>query len=67
LDLAGAAQCIDDTTELDEQAVARRFDQPAVMRGDRRVDHFGADGPEPIESTGFIGSDQSRIASDIIG
>jgi hypothetical protein len=65
LDLGRAPQPIDDTTELNEQAVTRRLDQPAVMRGDRRVDQFGADGPEPPESAGFVRANQSGIARDV--
>jgi len=65
LDLVGGVQGVDHTTELDEEAVARGFHKPAVMRGDRRVDYLGADGPEPPERAGFVRADQSRIAGDI--
>ena len=65
LDLAGAAQCIDNTTELYEEPVARCFHKPSVMRGDRRVDQLSADGPEPGERAGFVRADQSGIARDI--
>src|SRR5262249_18946758 len=45
LDRSGGAQRVDNTTDLNEEPFARRFDQPAAMRDDRRVDHLGADGP----------------------
>jgi hypothetical protein len=57
LDLGGGVQRIDNTTELDEEAITHRFYQPAVMRSDRRVDQFGADGPEPAQSAGFVRTD----------
>ena len=43
-----APQRIDDASELGEEPVAGRLDQPAAMRGDRRVDHLRPDGPQPI-------------------
>jgi hypothetical protein len=45
------AQCIDDAGELDEEPVAGRLDQPPAMRSDRRVDHFGPDGPQSVEGS----------------
>jgi hypothetical protein len=37
LDLDGTAQRISHTAELGEKAVARRLDEPAVMRSDLRI------------------------------
>src|SRR5262249_33684883 len=54
LDLGGSTQRVYNTTELDEEPVARRFHKPAMMRGDRRVDQLGADRPEPTERAGFV-------------
>ena len=38
----GAAQCVHDATELDEQPVAGGFDQTALVFGDFRIDEFVA-------------------------
>jgi hypothetical protein len=43
LHLGRAAQGVYHAAELYEQTVARRFDQPTVMRGDLRIDHLGTD------------------------
>jgi hypothetical protein len=43
LHLGRAAQRIHHTTELDEQAIPRRLDEPAVMFGDLRIDQLGSD------------------------
>src|SRR5438477_152434 len=45
LHLYGAAQRVYDAAKLDEETVARRFDQSTVMLGDLGVDHLGAYGP----------------------
>jgi hypothetical protein len=44
--LGRATQRIDHTAELDEQAVACRLDEPAVVRGNHRIDQLGSDRPE---------------------
>jgi len=51
LDLAGAAQRVHDAAELDEQAVARRLYQPAVMRVTRRWGTIDAGIPRPTSSS----------------
>jgi hypothetical protein len=38
LKFGGATQSIHDTAELDQEAVARRFDEPTVMRGNCRLE-----------------------------
>jgi hypothetical protein len=45
LNLTRTPQGIDDTGELDQQAVPGSFDDAASILGDRRVDYFGADRP----------------------
>jgi hypothetical protein len=51
--------------KLDEQAVSRRLHQPTVVRGDRRIKQFGADGLQRLEGAALIGADQPRVARDI--
>jgi len=60
-------QRVDHATELDEEAVARRLDQPAVMCGDRRIDQLGQDRLESLEGTVLIRPDQARVPRHIGG
>jgi len=57
--LGRATQGIDHTAELDEQPVTRRLDEPTIVRGDRRINKFGADDLQRLESAALIRSDQS--------
>jgi hypothetical protein len=43
LHLGRAPQGIDHTAELDQQAITRRLDEPAVVRGDRRINQLGTE------------------------
>ena len=43
LHLGPTAQSIDHTAELDQQAITRRLDEPAVVRGDRRINQLGTE------------------------
>jgi len=65
--LGGAAERIYHTAELDEEAVTHRLDEPAVMRGDRRIDQLGPDRRGLSESAALVLSHQPRIARDIGG
>src|SRR5215475_7302529 len=65
LDLAGAAQRIHDTTEFDEQPIARRLHEPAVVRGDRRIDQLIPDRLEPSQSAALVSSHQSGVTGYI--
>ena len=47
LDFDGAAHGVDDTTKLDERAVAGQLDSTAVMQGDGRVNEIASQSPEP--------------------
>ena len=62
-----ASERVDDAGELDQQAVAGGLDEAAVMLGDFRIDHFGAQRLEPAERSFLIGTDQARIAGHIGG
>src|SRR5215471_3065394 len=65
--LSGTVQRIHYAVELGEGAVARRLDEPAVMRGDRRVDQFDLNRFEGIESARLVCSNQPRVAGHISG
>jgi hypothetical protein len=65
LHFSRAAQGVDDAGELDQEAVASRFDDAAVMFCNFRVDHLGADGLQPAERPFLVGSDQARIPRHI--
>src|SRR5262249_52904910 len=47
LDLDGAANRIDDASELDENAIARPFDDAVVMQRDGGVDEVAAERAQP--------------------
>jgi len=59
LHLGRAPQGIDHTAELDQQAIARCLDEPAVVRGDRRINQLGADSLQRLEGAAFVRADQS--------
>ena len=59
LDLDRAAERIDNAGELDEEPVAGGLDQPAAMRGNCPVDHFGPDRLQPMEGPFLVGPDQA--------
>jgi len=63
LQLGRAAQRIHRSAELDEQAVARRLDEPSIVRRDLRIKQLGPDRPEPLERASLVRSDQPRISS----
>ena len=45
--------------ELNDQAVTRRLDEPAGVRGDRRTNQPNPDGLQPCEGAALIRPDQS--------
>ena len=57
--LGRAAKGIHDATEFHEQPVACRLDQPAVVRGNGRINQLGPGRLERLESTALIHADQS--------
>src|SRR5437870_13513205 len=65
LHLGRTTQGVDDADELDQEAVAGGLDYAAVMTGDLRVDHLGAERLEPAEGPFLIGFDQARVAGHI--
>jgi hypothetical protein len=60
-----AAQRVDDAGELDQQTVAHRLDDPAMMLGNLGIRHLGADCPEPFQGSALVDADQPQIAGDI--
>ena len=65
LDFNGAVHCVDDTPELDDAAVARALDDPAVVHGDGRIDQVASERPQPRQNPVLVGSGKPRIADDI--
>jgi len=65
LQLSRTTGRIDDAGKFDQQAVAGGLDDAAMMALDLRVDHLGAQYPEPAERALLIGLDQPRVAGDI--
>src|SRR5438034_9571280 len=54
-----AKQSIHHTAELDEQAIARRLDEPAVMVSDLGMEHLGVQRLEPAERLFLVGFGQA--------
>ena len=67
LDLGCTPQCVHDTAELGEEAITRRFEEPAVMRGDLRIEQLVADRFDRLESAVLVCPDQPRISRHIGG
>ena len=65
LDFNGAVHCVDDTAELDNRAVPRALNDPAMMHGDGRVDQIAAQRPEPSKDAILVRASEPRIADDI--
>jgi hypothetical protein len=54
---------LDDARELDQDAIAGRLDDAALVLGDLRVDQFAAQSLEPCKGTGLILSYQPAVAA----
>src|SRR5215472_14084926 len=65
LDLDRAAHRVDDAGELDEEAVAGRFDDATPMLGDFGIGEFPADRTQRSERALLVLAHQPRIAGDI--
>ncbi len=61
----GAADRVDDRGELDDEAVAHRLDQAAMMRAEQRLDQLGPQGPHGRQGAGLVGFDQSGVADHV--
>ena len=58
---------LDHARELDQDAVAGRFDDAALVLGDLGIDQFTAMRPEPREGAGLIESHEAAISGHIGG
>src|SRR5271165_21112 len=67
LHLCRAAERVDDAGELDQKAIAGRLDDPALMVGNSRIDHLGAERLGPAERAFLVRSHQPRIPRHIGG
>jgi len=63
----GAAHSLDDARKFGQEAVARRLEDAAAMRGDRRVDQLGAQQLQPRQRALLVDAHQPRIARHIGG
>jgi hypothetical protein len=66
LHLDGAANGIDDASELDEDAIARSLNDAAVMHGDGWIDQVAAERAQPREHAILVGAGKAAEA-DYIG
>jgi hypothetical protein len=56
-----------DAWEFDEDAIAGRFDDPAFVFGDFRIDQFTTVAPKPGKDTSFVLSHEAAVTDDIGG
>ena len=57
LNFGRASERVDNADKLAEQSVAGALDDAAVVKGDLRIDQFGAERLEPAERTFLVGFD----------
>ena len=60
-----AGHCIHDARELNEDAIAGRLYDAAVMGGDSRVGEFSADGLEGTQGSDLVNAREAAIANDV--
>src|SRR3954451_8654983 len=60
-----AGNRLDHTCELDQKAVAGRFDNATLVLGDLGINEFAAMGTKPGERAGFVLSHKAAISGDI--
>ena len=65
LDRDGAGDRIDDRAELDQHAVAHRFDDAAAVARDERLDDLDAERLDGRDRRRLVCLDQARIADDV--
>jgi hypothetical protein len=59
LHLGRTLQRIHHTAKVDKQAITRRLDQPAIVRGDRRIEQLSSDRLQSLEGAALVCPDQS--------
>jgi hypothetical protein len=65
LHVDGAADGVDDASELDEDAVAGTLDDAAMMQGDGWINQVAAQRPQPRQRSLLVGSGKPALASHI--
>ena len=65
LNFGSASHGIDDTGELDEQAVPHQLDDAALVLGDLGLDELGAMGTKAGERAFLVGAHEARVANDV--
>jgi hypothetical protein len=61
----GAAHGIHHAAKLDEDAIARPLNDPAVMQSDGGVEQIAAERPQPRQRSLLVGSGQPAVSGDI--
>src|SRR5438270_766792 len=61
----GAGDRLDDARKFDQEAVAGRLDDAALVLGDQRVDQLAAQGLEARQSAGLAAAHEPAVAGDI--
>ena len=67
LDRDGTGDSLNDARELDQQTIARRLYDPALVLADLRVDEFTTMGSEPRKCAGFVLTHEAAVTGDIGG
>ena len=67
LHLDRAADGVDHAAELDDDPIARPFDDPPMVEGDGRINEIAAESPKARKSTLLIGAGEPAIANNIRG
>jgi len=52
---------------FDQQSVARCFKEPAVVRGNRRIDQLGPDRSEPLKGAALVRFHEPRVTGHVGG
>jgi hypothetical protein len=63
----GAGHGLNHAREFDEDAIAGRLDDPALVLGNLRVDQFATMSSEPREGASLVESHEAAVADDIGG
>ena len=67
LDSDRAGDCVHDTGELDQGAIAHQLDDPAAVLGNQRVDEFPPMRLQALERAGLVAFHERRVADHVRG
>jgi hypothetical protein len=67
LDRDGTGNGLNDTWELDQEAVSGRLYDPALVFGDFGINQLATMGSKPRESAGFVLTHEAAVTGDIGG